>query len=399
MIIVKSELGRLIKVFHRLESEVYGVHNLFGFIDKKSCGRKMNHRKRKGLPLSGAHWKCLFNIEPLIGNNFTLTAKENCQVVPLGPKEKKNAWKLQTSKGNFYVSWGTLEALSLERNATFHEEEENLWRSTGGSLLVFLLLFLLLWVSIPEVIEEEIEPIEVTIIEDQKAVPIVRKTTVAKAPKELTKEQKARRAVRQNLGFLGMLGTTQIKNVVGGAPTELKDVSVGAGQGSTGSGGELIVGLGKGVKKTTVGNTGVAGLGGVGTKGAGGGKGGYGSVTVASGEGAGISQIAVGQEVLLEGGLSKYAVRAAIAKYLNQVRACYETGLQRRPGLTGTVRVNFEISGVGTVNYSQVGTSSLGDKNVEDCITGKMMGWEFPDPKGGQIVKITYPFLLRPVKS
>ena len=400
MIVVKSEFGHLVKVFHRLEREVYGVHNLFGFISKKSCDNRLSHRKRKGLSLNGSHWECLFDIGPSADDSFTLTAKENCQAVHLGPKkEEKNKWKLQTAKGNFYFSWGCPETLLFESDTIAHEGSEDIWRSTGISILLFLLLFLLLWATIPEIKEEEVEPIEVTVIEDQKAVPIVRKTTVAKAPKELTKEQKARRAVRQNLGFLGMLGTKQIKKVIGGAPTDLKNVSVGAGQGSEGSGGELIAGLGKGVKKTTVGNTGVAGLGGIGTKGAGGGKGGYGSVSVASGEGAGISQIAVGQEVLLEGGLSKYAVRAAIAKYLNQVRACYETGLQKRPGLTGTVGVNFEISGMGTVNYSQVSKSSLGDKNVEKCITGKMMGWEFPRPRGGQVVKIRYPFLLRPIKS
>ena len=395
MIVVRSEFGHLVKIFHRLESEDYGVHNLFGFISKKSCDNRLSHRKRKGLSLSGCHWKCLFNMVPSTDDNFVLTAKEDCQAI----KEEKSKWKLKTNKGNFYFSWGPPETLLLESKTIAHEGSEDIWHSTGVSILLFLLLFLLLWVTIPEIKEKEMEPIEVTVIQDQKAVPIVRKATVAKAPKELTKEQRARRAVRQNLGFLGMLGTKQIKNVVGGAPTDLKNVSVGAGQGDQGSGGELIAGLGKGVKKTTVGNTGVAGLGGIGTKGAGGGKGGYGSVSVASGEGAGISKIAVGQEVLLEGGLSKYAVRAAIAKYLNQVRACYETGLQKRPGLTGTVGVNFEISGMGTVNYSKVGKSSLGDKNVENCITGKMMGWEFPKPRGSQVVKIHYPFLLRPIKS
>ena len=400
MIVVKNEWGQLVKVFHQLESGVYGIHNLFGLIDEKSCSSRIGHRKRKGLSLKGSYWKCLFNIEPLENNSFRLKASQNCKAVDLGAKQDKPSWKLETLKGSFYFSQDIPKKLLFEDCLVELEETEVLRRSTIMAILSFLLLFLALWMSIPEIKEEEkIDPIEVTVIEDQKTVPIIKKSTVAKAPKELTKEQKARRAVKQNLGFLGMLGTTKIKKVVGGAPTDLKDVSVGAGEGKAGSGGELIAGLGKGVRKTTVGNTGVSGLGGIGTKGAGGGQGGYGNVNVASGEGVGISQIAVGDEVLLEGGLSKYAVRAAIAKYLNQVRACYEMGLQRRPGLMGTVGVHFEVSGNGTVNYSRVGTSSLGDRSVETCITGKMLDWEFPKPKGGQVVKISYPFLLRPVKS
>ena len=397
MIIVKSDLGHLVKVFHSLEGGLYGIHDIFGFVSHQACQDRLKHRKRKGLPLSGAKWRCLFDID-FKSDGFVLTAKENCNVAALD----EQGWKLRTPFGNYsFLSSKTADQISFEGDTIVHEGSEDIWRSTGLSILLFLLLFLFLflWASIGEVQEEEpIEPIEVSLVQDQKAVSI-QKPTVAKAPKEMTPEQKAQRAVRQNLGFLGMLGTTRVKNVVGGAPTDLQDVSVGAGQGNAGSGGELISGLGKGVKKTTVGNTGVAGLGGIGTKGAGGGKGGYGSVSVASGEGSGISQIAVGDEVVLEGGLSKYAVQAAIAKYLNQVRACYEEGLSKKPGMMGTVRVNFEVGGTGNVNYSRVQRSSLGSKGVEDCIVDKMKGWKFPQPKGGQAVNINYPFLLRPINS
>ena len=379
-----------------LNKGVYGIHSFFGFINANSCEDRLKHRKRKGLPAVGP-WRCLFNIDTGKDDSFVLSAKENCTVDDLG----EGKWKLVTSRGNFYFSPANTGGVLFEGETIVHEGSDDFWRSTGVSLLLFLLLFLALWIGIEEAPKEEEtpEPVEVTVIRDQKAIPITKQPTVAKAPKELTKEQKSRRAIRRNLGFLGMLGTTKVKDVVGGAPTDLKDVSKGAGQGSAGSGGEFISGLGKGVKKTTVGNTGVAGLGGVGTKGAGGGKGGYGQVSVAGGEGSGISQIAIGNDLVLQGGLSKYAVQAAIAKYLNQVRACYEEGLQRRPGMTGTVRVNFEIAPNGSVNYSRVNRSSLGSPGVENCIVRKMKGWLFPLPKGGQAVNVNYPFLLRPVNS
>ena len=394
MIIVKSEWGHLVKSFHGIEKGLYGIHSLFGFINAKSCENRLKHRKRKGLPSVGP-WRCLFNIDRRDDDSFVLKPKENCTVKAL----EKGQWKLATPRGNFYFSSVDTGGILFEGETIVHEGSDDFWRSAGLSLLLFVLLFLVLWVGMEAPKEEEVpEPVEVTVIKDQKAVSIKR-NTVAQAPKELTKEQKSRRAIRRNLGFLGMLGTTKIKTVVGGAPTELKEVSQGAGQGDAGSGGEFISGIGKGVKKTTVGNTGVAGLGGVGTKGAGGGKGGYGKVSVAGGEGPGISQIAIGDDVVLQGGLSKYAISAAIAKYLNQVRACYEEGLQRRPGMTGTVRVNFEIGPDGTVNYSRVNRSSLGSTSVENCIVTKMKGWQFPLPKGGQVVNVNYPFLLRPVNS
>jgi hypothetical protein len=197
---------------------------------------------------------------------------------------------------------------------------------------------------------------------------------------------------------------------LGGAPTALNEASPGAGPGGKqGSGGELLVGLGEGVKHTTVGNTGVAGLGGVGTKGAGGGAGGYGNSWVGSGgTGNGLNGIGNGrslsvqplsQEIVLEGGLDSAVIQATIAKYLSQVRACYEEGLRGNPGLTGQVTMQFEIGARGTLNYTKVSRSSLGNNLVEQCISGKMMTWQFPQPLGGMNVKVSYPFLLRPVNS
>jgi hypothetical protein len=183
---------------------------------------------------------------------------------------------------------------------------------------------------------------------------------------------------------------------VGGVPTDLKDVSPGAGPGGKeGSGGELLVGLGQGLKRTTVGNTGVAGLGGVGTHGAGGGAGGYGSSSIGSGEGRALSSNALSGELVLEGGLDRSVVQATIAKYLSQVRACYETGLKTNPGLGGQVTMNFEINGQGDLNFAKVQKSSLDSSEVEQCISQRMMTWKFPKPRGGVAVKVSYPFVLR----
>jgi hypothetical protein len=251
-----------------------------------------------------------------------------------------------------------------------------------------------------------LEPVLVKIApERQKPVVVRDSSAFTKMTDSIQKQNvQGKRAIEQNLGFLKMLGKKDLSKALGGLPTKLQDVSPGAGAGGkAGSGGELLVGLGQGVKRTTVGNSGVTGLGGVGKSGAGGGAGGFGNSLLGSGEGRALSKLSAGvplsRDLELEGGLDRSVIQATIAKYLSQVRACYENGLQRNPGLTGTVHMKFEISGEGHVRAANVGRSSLGDVPVESCISEKMLDWKFPKPLGGVTVKVAYPFLLRPVNS
>ena len=86
-----------------------------------------------------------------------------------------------------------------------------------------------------------------------------------------------------------------------------------------------------------------------------------------------------------------------IAKYLNQVRRCYEAELKNKPDLQGLVEMSFEINGTGKLNFSKVSKTTLLSPPVESCISSKMMDWQFPKPKGGVNVSVKYPFMLRPV--
>ncbi len=253
--------------------------------------------------------------------------------------------------------------------------------------------------SAPQATPEIVDQVTVQIKKEvQKAVEVT--SGLDQLPEVKKQAPVAKRAISQNLGFLGLLGKKDLKKAVGGVPTKLNDVSPGAGPGGKeGSGGELLVGLGEGLKRTTVGNTGVAGLGGIGTRGAGGGAGGYGNSAIGSGEGKALSTVPLSQELVLEGGLDRSVVQATIAKYLSQVRACYEAGLQRNPGLGGQVTMNFEIGGGGDLNFANVERTSLNDKDVEGCISQRMMGWKFPKPRGGVNVKVSYPFVLRSIRS
>lgn len=397
MISIATEQGSLLKVLPDFSGEKdFGFHNLFGFVSESAAEERARTRKRAGLRAlpSGTDraWRFNFRLKQN-GGKIEIQNSKNCSAESL----KDGSWKLKTENGNYVLSAGPLAATPMVAEVDF---EDKTW--TRIFIAALLIVFLLPW--IPDFKSEEKEPEVIEMVTVKIQAPEIQKTvkvpelSLQAIPQQLQKANaQAKRAIQQNLGFLGLLGKKDLTKALGGMPIALKETSAGAGPGGTqGSGGETLVGLGAGVKRTTVGNTGVAGLGGIGTKGAGGGAGGYGNMMVGSGEGKGLTSLALSQDVVLEGGLDRSVIQATIAKYLSQVRACYEEGLRKNTGLVGQVSMAFEINGDGGLNYSRVQRSTLGNADVESCISTKMMNWKFPKPTGGVNVKVAYPFMLRP---
>ena len=92
------------------------------------------------------------------------------------------------------------------------------------------------------------------------------------------------------------------------------------------------------------------------------------------------------------GSLDKDVIRRVVRKNTNQIRYCYERELAKNPNLSGKVNVKFVVSGTGKVSSATVASSTLSNAAVESCITQKIRRWRFPEPKGGGIVIINYPF-------
>jgi hypothetical protein len=97
-------------------------------------------------------------------------------------------------------------------------------------------------------------------------------------------------------------------------------------------------------------------------------------------------------------GLSKADVDKVIKAASGAFRACYQDALNRSPDLTGKVVVSFVIKddstgprGAGVTRASVAGGSTIGNKQVENCVVGKIKSLRFP-AKGGAIVK--YPFIF-----
>lgn len=94
-------------------------------------------------------------------------------------------------------------------------------------------------------------------------------------------------------------------------------------------------------------------------------------------------------------GLSRDEVMRVIRTKKSQYRACYEKALQTRRGLEGKIRMAFIVGPNGQVISAKATENTMGAPEVASCIAKRMRRWFFPRPRGGGIVKITYPFLFR----
>lgn len=398
MIAIQSENGELVKVLKNVLDGELGFHRSFGLISKNNAEKRVQTRKLQHFDFTRDEWLCSFKVES-IENAIKISNLVGCAATPCD-----GGYLLKTPMGSFQL----IQASNAPINPLLEDiEDKNEWLdkvfiSIFVAIFAFFPIYFFFNKPLPPKVQEEVlEPITVKIQKEVKTVkvqPAEFIPTEVSTAKVKTKEQ-SKQAVKRNLGFLGMVGSKDLSKVVGGVPQNLKVATAGAGPGGdAGSGGEVLTGLGKGLRKTTVGNTGVQGLGGVGTKGAGGGLGGYGNTLVASGNGKGISAIAVSSsEMVIEGGLSKYVINATIAKYLSQVRRCYEAELKNSPDIQGLVEMSFEINAEGRLNFAKVNRTTLNSRPVEECISTRMMDWQFPQPKGGVTVPVKYPFMLRPV--
>ena len=95
----------------------------------------------------------------------------------------------------------------------------------------------------------------------------------------------------------------------------------------------------------------------------------------------------------VRGGLSREIVRRVVRRHANEVRFCYEQGLERRGDLAGRVAVTFVIAETGRVQSSTVGSSTLGSAEVEACVASAVRRWSFPETDGGPVL-VTYPFVF-----
>jgi hypothetical protein len=101
------------------------------------------------------------------------------------------------------------------------------------------------------------------------------------------------------------------------------------------------------------------------------------------------------------GTLPKAVIDEKLKAAAPSIQACYERGLKAKPGLRGTLNINFVVSTDGKVAHADAaqgeGEDALIDPPTVDCVLATIRQLEFPQPKGGRVF-INYPLKLEPPK-
>jgi hypothetical protein len=99
-----------------------------------------------------------------------------------------------------------------------------------------------------------------------------------------------------------------------------------------------------------------------------------------------------------EPGRSPADIKARVDAHRDQIQACYEEGLKRRPGLEGDLVVNWVVDpkGVMTKISIDTGKTQVVDDQVQECVMAVLKKIEFPPSPKGMESRATYPFKLKP---
>jgi hypothetical protein len=141
------------------------------------------------------------------------------------------------------------------------------------------------------------------------------------------------------------------------------------------------------------GGGGAIGIGGIGTYGGGKSRRGYGDVNLGSGN---KDETAISaSKLILVGGLEKEVIARIIQRHWAQIKYCYEKELTKNPNLYGKVVIQFTIGATGKVDEAHIAQTEMNNEGVEGCILRNVKMWMFPQPKGGGVVLVTYPFIFK----
>lgn len=198
-------------------------------------------------------------------------------------------------------------------------------------------------------------------------------------------------------GVLGVFATKGVQEQLSKAYQGSGNVA-GASAGATGSGGEAAgagITTGAGLKEVGMGGQGTAtvGIAGPKTKGRGGGIQGYGTGPLGAKKNATI--LAGGDDMTATSGIDKDAIRRVVLANIRQIKACYEKGLNKDPGLYGKITIQWSIGSGGKVLEAGVKNSTMNNAEVENCSVARLKTWKFPEPPVNEVAVVSFPFVFQ----
>jgi hypothetical protein len=125
---------------------------------------------------------------------------------------------------------------------------------------------------------------------------------------------------------------------------------------------------------------------------------GYGTSAGVNVKGQGHGQLEIGlntQDASVDEGLTKEEVARVIHSHMNEIRYCYEAAILKDATIAGKLLVDFKINGGGNVPNAGISEASMQNQQVSQCLLTKLRSWKFPQPRGGVLVAVSYPFIFK----
>lgn len=94
------------------------------------------------------------------------------------------------------------------------------------------------------------------------------------------------------------------------------------------------------------------------------------------------------------GSLDKRVIQRVVRQHSGELAACYQREVAKIKGLNGRIEVSWIIAVNGSVAKVFITSTTLNNKNVENCVLRSIKFWRFPSPKGGGMVQVNYPFVF-----
>jgi Ca-activated chloride channel family protein len=100
-------------------------------------------------------------------------------------------------------------------------------------------------------------------------------------------------------------------------------------------------------------------------------------------------------EITINGGLSKEAIQNGLRQQFPSIELCYQKALAKKSNIQGQATFQLAIDSRGRVTKVILVSTKLNDKNLEQCILGKMKELFFPTPEGTEKVTATISLNLK----
>jgi TonB family protein len=94
------------------------------------------------------------------------------------------------------------------------------------------------------------------------------------------------------------------------------------------------------------------------------------------------------------GGLDKDTIFKVVRRHQSEIKFCYERALASDQKLAGKVTVAWTIDPTGAVSEANLAESTLDNANVEACVLERIRRWRFPEPMGGGVVAVSFPWVF-----